>query len=207
MALGGQGLHEEWAMREREREASRSQKTRSRMENNSKRVNIDTRYRNGSKREEDPEIPPEPQDLRLKLGRKRERERQERREHHVYDDAETEELPKGEEVLEKPKFKRHHSRSKSKGEEPVEYASDDSKRKQKRKHRKHYEDSTPAKELDSEPVQVSRKLKSKGGGASNPTSTSIEVTRWQLVESEQDEGHSNHHSYNHSKRKSQRYRN
>jgi len=124
--------------------------------------------------------PPEPQDLRLKLGRKCERDVQERR---------------------------HHSRSKSKGKEPVGYAYDDSKRKQKKKHKKHYEDTTAVdrprdsreKELD-EPV-ISRKFKSKGG-ASNPPNNSIEVTRWQLVDSELDEGH-NSHSY-HTKRKSQR---
>jgi hypothetical protein len=126
----------------------------------------------------------------------------------VYDDAEIEVPTNKGADIEKPKFKRHHSRSKSKGEEPVvEYVSDDSKRKQKKKHKKHYEDTTAVdrprdgreKELD-EPI-ISRKFKSKGG-ASNLTNNSIEVTRWQLVDSELDEGH-NSHSY-HTKRKSQR---
>nr|XP_024377086.1 E3 ubiquitin ligase PARAQUAT TOLERANCE 3-like isoform X3 [Physcomitrium patens] len=193
-----------------DREGSRSLKSR-RMESSSKRINVSGESRYRSSKREMPEdsghsdLPPEPQDLRLKLGRKREKERQERR-HHVYDDAETEEIIKGE-ALEKPRLKRHHSRSKSKGEEPVEYDSEDSRRKQKRKHRKHYDDSIEDRPRDirekdvDEPV-ASRKLKSKGG--SNPSSNSIEGTRWQLVDSagEIDEGH-NSHSY-HTKRKSQR---
>lgn len=193
-----------------DREVSRSQKTR-RIESNSKHINVSGENRYRSSKKEMPEdlahsdLPPEPQDLRVKLGRKREKERQERR-HHVYEDAEVEETTtKGEEIIEKPKYKRHSSRSKSKGEEPVEFESDDSKRKQKRKHRKHFEDTTGERPRDSrekdleEPV-VSRKLKSKG--ASNPPNNSIEVTRWQLVDSELDEGHSSH-SY-HAKKKSQR---
>lgn len=149
--------------------------------------------------------PAEPQDLRLKLGRKREKERQERRQ-HVYNDAELEE-PAEEEAIGKSRIKHHHSYSKSKDEEPSEYNSEDSNRKQRRKHRKHFDDCVEGRSRDpldkalDEPIN-SRRLKSKG--ASNPSSKSSELTRWKPVDSagKLDKNH-NSHSY-HTKRKNQR---
>ena len=194
------------------REGSRTQKGHRVAESMSKRVSsvsADNRFKS-SKRDaqedsghSDPP-PPEPLDLRMKLGRKREKERQEQRYHHGYA-PERDDSTRGGGDAEKSKLKRHHSRSKSKGEEPVDYDSEESKRK-KRKHRKHTEEELGDRIRDSrekdmaDPSNPRKVLKSKG--TSHLQSNNIEVTRWQLVDSELDEAHSSH-TY-HSKRKNMR---